>query len=91
MLLPASLLLLFVLMLPFYQMRIVNICTTLGAILMGSVLYYVLNVGAVLNCHQVDLNAHLEVTLMKQRLVLCMVMGVCLKKRQQKVHPSVSS
>lgn len=44
MLLPASLLLLFVLLLPFYQLRIVNICTTLGAILFGSLLYYVLHV-----------------------------------------------
>jgi hypothetical protein len=44
MLLPASLLLLFVLLLPFYQMRVINICTTLGAILAGTILYYVLHV-----------------------------------------------
>lgn len=44
MLLPASLLLLFVLLLPFYQLRIVNICVTLGAILAGTVAYYVLHV-----------------------------------------------
>mmetsp|Transcript_23117 Transcript_23117/g.63828 ORF Transcript_23117/g.63828 Transcript_23117/m.63828 type:complete len:649 (+) Transcript_23117:185-2131(+) len=44
MLLPASLLLIFVLLLPFYQMRIVNICTTLGAIFFGSALYYLLQV-----------------------------------------------
>jgi len=44
MLLPASLLLLFVLLLPFAQLRVVNICATLGAIVMGSVLYLVLKV-----------------------------------------------
>jgi hypothetical protein len=45
MLLPASALLLFVVLLPFWQLRLVNMCTTLGAILVGFSLYHFLEAG----------------------------------------------
>lgn len=42
MLTPAVLLLLFVLLLPFWQLKIVNICVTLTAVFGSAALYYIM-------------------------------------------------